>query len=478
GATLDPAAPAQPVTTIGGVTRVQFVSPVRLFDTRTDAASSALIRSDGAAGGPLTATRSGTCNPLSAAPSGTTGVWLNAAAAPQAETGFLSVAPSGVAASTSTLNYAPPAARANAVPVALGAVGGVTFTASSTVDVIADLTAAFSSTGLGLLAIEPRRVMDTRAYSGLAGGTRLAIDVHAPPAARGVVASVAVISRSVGGFVTAFSCDGAAPASSNINFGPSSVVANTVMSAVSGGELCFQSSTDVDLIVDVTGYLVEAGELSYQPLVPVRLLDTRQPGSRYVGRLGEGQTIEVPIQSLPGMPSGVMAAFVNLTSISPSTRGFIALHPCGSPMVTTSSLNLSPDQPVAALALSALAGGSLCVTSASRTHLVVDLLGVWVPTPGAPPPTGIPGTTTPPDSEDTDVIDPTAADAGTADSAARDGGPPAASGPGCSCSVTASTAAPRFGTGAALSVVAWAVLAQRRRRRRVRPGARSDQPGR
>jgi hypothetical protein len=102
------------------------------------------------------------------------------------------------------------------------------------------------------------------------------------------------------------------------------------------------------------------------------------------------------------MPSDVRAAMVSLATISPGTRGFITAFPCGLGVPGTSSLNFDADDPIAAVSVSATGGGSLCVFSNSRAHLIVDLLGVWVPTPDAPPPTEGP----PPPSEDPEDMDP------------------------------------------------------------------------
>ncbi|MBN8615563.1 MAG: hypothetical protein J0L92_33515, partial [Deltaproteobacteria bacterium] len=399
----DVALPA--VSTVGGLTRFSFLTPSRLFDTRTPESSSALVRSDGASAGPLGAARSGTITTFPGAPAGTSAVWLNVAAVPLTVPGFLVAHASGPAPAISTVNFTPPRVRANASAVALGAGGGVTFTASSDVEVIADLQGAFATTGVGLRTAGPLRVLDTRAIEApLTANVPYEIDVRAPSDAVGVVASVAVLQGGAeAGFLTAFACGSPTPATSNVNFVGSSVTANGVISALGASQrLCVVSNVSVHLIVDVTGYLVAAGELSYQPLSPTRVLDTRQAGARYTGRLGEGQVIELPLAGAPGMPSDVRAAIVSLATISPGTRGFLTAFPCGLGVPGTSSLNFDADDPIAAVSVSATGGGSLCVFSNSRTHLIVDLLGVWVPTPDAPPPTEGP----PPPSEDPEDMDP------------------------------------------------------------------------
>lgn len=391
-AARNPGAALPGVAPLAGLSRFNFVAPTRLFDTRTPEASTLLSRSDGSTG-VLNASRTGTVSTFPGAPAGTSSVWLNVAAVPRTDPGFLVAYAAGGIPPISTLNFSPPRVRANAAAVALSS-GAASFYANVDVDVIADLTGAFAPTGLGLQTAGPLRVMDTRAIDAiLTPGVPFAVDVGAPPGAVGVVASVAVIQGAAeAGFVTAFPCGGAAPGTSNINFVGSSVTANTVISELGSGQVCFTSTQPVHLIVDVTGFLVPTGELSYQALTPVRVLDSRDGAALYAGRLGAGQVIELPIQAMPGMPADVRAVIANLTTLSPGSRGFVTAFPCGTPPPSTSSLNFDSDNAAGAVTVSRTGGGSLCITSNARTYLIVDLLGVWVPTPDAAPPTDGPGT--------------------------------------------------------------------------------------
>ena len=389
---LNPGVSLGGATPVGGLVRFQPVAPARVFDTRTPTDSSLLLRSDGTTGS-LGPGRTGTISAFPGLPAGATGVWLNVAAVPQTDPGFIAVFPAGSSTDTSTLNYGPPLPRANATAIALGAGGGVTFLASSNTDVITDLTGAFAPTGLGLRTVVPMRVLDTRATSPIAAGTQLAVDLHAPADARGVVVSIAVIPRGVAGYLDAFPCDAGRPPTSNVNYGSTDVVSNTVMSSISSGQLCFHSQSDIDLVVDVTGYLIDAGELSLQLITPLRLLDTRNATSLYAGRLGDGQIIELPIGSIPGLPADARAALVNLTSVDAATDGYATAFPCGIDTPNTSSFNYTAGSITGSAAVSELGTGRLCVFSNSRTHLIVDLLGVWVPTPGSTP---TEGPTTPP----------------------------------------------------------------------------------
>ncbi len=497
-------APPPTIALLGGLTRFASVAPTRLFDTRDGADSALLLRTDGATTGPLTASRRGIVSDWAGLPAGAASVWLNIAALPHAMPGFVSVGPLGATSSTSAVNFFPPRLRANAAAVALGGANSIVFTASTDVDVVGDWTGAFATSGSGLRTHGPRRVLDTRASATpLVAGTPFSLDVGAPADANGVVASVTVVGGEADGFLVAYPCAAAVPSTSNINFAAHLVSTTTVISELSGGTVCFLSNQAVELIVDVTGFLVPDGELSYQAMLGARLLDTRTAGTRYQGRLGVHQVIELPIQSLPGMPSEVFAVMANLVSISPGSRGYVSAFPCGAAVPATSSVNFDSDDPAAALVVSSLGTGasgpgSLCLFASARTDLVVDVVGVWVPTPAAPPPVPGPGPidpdrpepmeppTGPPDPEDLLDAGPevyedssvfvlpdgrvvTPADyedgslgPGTGPDGApgSDGGGAAAAG-GCSCRVGAH----RDASGAALVMAAVALAGGWRRRR-------------
>lgn len=381
-ATLNAGAALPTVVSRGALSRIDLVTPTRLFDTRTTTA--------------ITPEAPLTLPVISDLPSGTTAVWMNVAAIPESAPGFIVVHPSGPAPGVSSVNFAPGRVRANGVSVPINA-GGVTFTASAEVNAVADLNAAFSpGGGLGLRTAGPRRVFDSRSLDLIvANDAPLPIDLGAPPGSVGVVATVTVVQdRGTAGFLQVFPCDEDPPETSSLNFEANTVTANTVISGVSRNDLgqtlvCVLPSTPVHVVVDVTAVLVPDGELSFQPLEAARLLDTRDETSLYSGRLGYSQVIEIPIASIPGIPADTRAVTVNLATISPGERGFVVAYPCDLPSVPdTSSLNFDSDNPVAAISISRVsADGRLCIYSNARTFLVVDLLGAWVPTPASPPPT-------------------------------------------------------------------------------------------
>jgi hypothetical protein len=457
------------VTLAAPLARFTFAAPRRLFDTRSAAESAELVRSDGASSGPLGPARSGLYAGLGIP--GASSAWLNLVVIPSAPT-FVSVHDAaGPSPPTSNLNAAPPRVRSNgALSTALG---GLRFTSLADAEVIADLVGTFGPAGAGLRPAGPLRALDTRAGADrIPARVPVAIDVRAPADAVGVVGTLTALGSDANGFLVAFDCGAGVPPTSLVNFTSERVSAVGFAAPLSGGQLCVQSSQPVHLVLDVTGYLVVDGELSLQALAPTRLLDTRSADALWVGRLGEGQTIELPIQTLPGMPADVAAVAVNITSVTASGPGFVTLFPCGAPVPATSSLNHDLDGAVGALSVVAVGGGRLCAYARTRTDLLVDLFGVWVPTPGAP---SMPGPGPDPNLDDPDdpgldggALDPDAGGAvRDAASPARDGGADPGEVPRglvgrCGCRASGR------GAPSSLGLVGWlaAALLERARRRR------------
>ncbi len=386
------------VTTAGDPARFSFVTPTRLFDTRQASLSADLTRGDGSTSGPLQA-MSESVYQSGGLPTDASAVWLNLTGVSTGAPGFFSVFPDGERPDTSNLNLPTTGARANAVPAVLSDSGTMTFFSVAEADAIADLTGAFTPTGAGLTSVPPTRVLDTRSTAEpLIADTIREIDVAAPAGSTGVVATLTVVAGDAPGFLQAFPCGEPNDDTSNINYPAGGVVANTVLSAVDGdGLLCVRSLKAADVIVDIAGYISPDGPLSYQPLQPKRLLDTRDEDTAYKGRLGNGQIIELPIQSLGGMPEAVWAVVANITAVGATDAGFVSAYPCGGDVPSASSLNYGAAGPIGALSVAALGpNGKLCLYAHSRAHLLVDLLGVWVHDEALIPP---PPTTTPGDGE-------------------------------------------------------------------------------
>ena len=385
-----PGAPAAGMRALTGPLGFLPLAPVRLFDTRSDAASTRLVRSDGATSGPLAPARTGTFRAWDTAgvPREAAAAWLTVTAVGSAAAGFLRAAPTGDAAGTSTLNF--PAGRtvANAAPVAFGLERGVTFVPSTEVHLVGDLFGAFApAAGLGFAPLGPVRALDTRQAGGaLVPGTPRVVDLAVPEGAVAVTATVTAVRPAAAGVAKVFPCGAAVPDATSLAFAQGVDTGAAVVSAVAGAKLCVVSTAATDLLVDLTGAFLPGGPWAFVPVAPERVLDTRGTATAWTGRVAAGQVVDLGLKTLPGT-AGVVA---NVTALGSETSGFLTVFPCGRPVPDVSTLNFPAATAVGGLAVTALGAGAVCLASSARAHLVVDLVGAWVPAP-APPDAGVDG---------------------------------------------------------------------------------------
>ena len=106
---------------------------------------------------------------------------------------------------------------------------------------------------------------------------------------------------------------------------------------------------------------------------PVRVLDTRDGGS---GRVGAGRTVTVDLA--PTLPAGATSAALQVTAITPCASGFLTVFACGV-RPSTANVNYVSGRTTTGLALSLIAGGTVCIHSSAATHLTVDVVGAFTP---------------------------------------------------------------------------------------------------
>ncbi|HWL42367.1 MAG TPA: hypothetical protein VNQ73_05440 [Ilumatobacter sp.] len=297
---------------------------------------------------------------------------------------------------TSILNVVPGHPVANMVALA-DVAGGVCFTASTTVDLIVDLTAVMEAGDYGGSA--PQRLLDTRNGAAIPAREEVALDISGitgiPGDATGAALNVTVVSRDQPGWLAVAPC-GAAPGSSTVNFGPHEVVPHFTFTRVTGARTCLTSSTPVDVVVDAFGW-IPAGS-SLDPIDPERALDTRI-GSRQ-GAVADGDTVRVRIAGYGSVPNSAAGVTVNVVVVHSGALGHLTAWPCGSNEPQSSTVNVWPGATRANQATLGLsAEGELCLrprlADGSSMHVVIDVVGVVagrVDRP-APPPTTTPPTT-------------------------------------------------------------------------------------
>jgi uncharacterized delta-60 repeat protein len=159
------------------------------------------------------------------------------------------------------------------------------------------------------------------------------------------------------------------PATSNMLLADSAVFADGSMLISGDSPLAFVRVIAPRSIVD-TG----AG---FNPVVPSRLLDTREGVGAPSGVRVAGSVLTLQIAGYGGVPvSGATAVTLNVTAVDPTSGGFLTVYPCGSDVPNVSNLNFSAGQTVPNLVTVPLgASGTVCFSSPSTTHLLADIAG-------------------------------------------------------------------------------------------------------
>ena len=235
----------------------------------------------------------------------------------------------------------------------------------------------------GFVAVDPVRLVDTRIagqqMSRVARNGKAVLDLRGPPVPTGATAvalNVTAVDPDANGFVRVYPCIGTEPATSNVNQVVGRAQTNAVIVPFGDGTICFRSSTNVDLVVDLNGWLTTTSDVGLQPLDSQRLVDTRI-GVGGSSRLGPNGAMEVTVVA-PG--SAATAVSLNVTAVDPAAAGYVTAWPCGTERPNVSNLNPEPTVTQPNLVnVRVGVDGKVCLYTSQETDLVVDILGEYVP---------------------------------------------------------------------------------------------------
>ena len=330
-------APAQAATTPGS-TYVPL-SPTRLLDTRSGTGAPASPIGPGAS---IDLTVAGVAGVPA---TGVTAVVLNVTATDaSAPDSFLTVYPADATRPVaSNLNFKAGITSTNLVKVAVPTTGDkagkvTIYNNLGSVAVVADINGWYSANGGTVGGTYnpqiPDRVLDTRNGVGAVDSEVFpgqTIDVQvtgkAGVPASGVSAVVLnVTAIHAGGpesFLTVFPSGTNRPVASNLNFLNRQTVPNLVIARLgTDGKVSIYNNLGlVNIVADVQGWYTSTGvttKATYFPLPPARDLDTRNGVGTggTIGRVGPGQTLELTVTGVNGVPAaGVTAVVLNVTAV-------------------------------------------------------------------------------------------------------------------------------------------------------------------
>jgi hypothetical protein len=326
-------------------------------------------------------------------PSNATAVALNVTLVPSGPFGFISLWPAGQPQpGVSTMNSLDGRIKANASVVGLGAGQAVSVYVTDPAHVILDVNGYFMPIGtpgaLAFYPVAPCRVVDTRQTGGIVARntTRRITGGCLPANAQAYSLNVTTVPTGSLGFLTLFPDGTSQPLASTLNNLTGTVVANAaILRAGTGGAFNAFVTDDTHLIVDLNGYFAAPGQpgaLSFFPMQPCRIFDTRDPNGAFGGpQMARDTTRNFTVPSSGCAVPGTAQAYVtNATVVPPGVFGFLTLFPGGQARPTVSTLNaIDGALHSNAAIVPAGAGGAISVYTSDVTHLLLDISGYFAP---------------------------------------------------------------------------------------------------
>ncbi|MGO4600026.1 N-acetylmuramoyl-L-alanine amidase [Terrabacter sp. 2RAF25] len=320
-------------------------------------------------------------------PSTATAVTLNVTALDATAPTTLTAYPANMSRRlTANLDVVP--GRTITTQVTVGVAPGGTvrlFNARGAVNVAADLEGYFrTGTGAGYAAYtRPSRLVDTR--TGV-GAPRQQVSQGRPvtftvpgllSGTRAVSFNVTVLNASGPTSVTAYRAGSARPAVPSVSVTDRTPVANlvTIPADQSGRVTISVAQGQADVVIDALGFYVDGRGLTFVPVAPRRLVDTRVGWGVPAGPLAAGRATTFGI---PNTTYAVRGAALAVGGIS-TANGWVSFYPSGQSPPATSTLSTVPGRTITNLASTATTTGSLVniYNSAGSTQVIVDLMGYY-----------------------------------------------------------------------------------------------------
>ncbi len=332
---------------------------------------------------------------------------LNATVVPRGPLGYLTLLPCGQPQPlASNLNSIDGRVKAVAAIIPAGTNNGVCVFPSNDTDLVLDITgyfvAASNPSALAFYPITPCRIADTRNAPGpfgspslVGGATRnfpiLSSSCNVPTSAQAYSLNFTTVPAGFLGFFTAWPAGQTQPLASTLNAPTGTVVANAaIVQAGTNGDVSVFATNNSDLVIDINGYFAPpgAGGLSFIPVTPCRVRDTRNPpgSAPELDTQGPAQfppingTLAVNITgSNCGAPPSALAYVLNATVVPPGPLGFLTLWPNGTPQPLVSTLNAIDGAVTSNMAIVPTNNGSINVFVSNPTHVVLDIFGYFAP---------------------------------------------------------------------------------------------------
>ncbi|HTH05508.1 MAG TPA: SpoIID/LytB domain-containing protein, partial [Ilumatobacteraceae bacterium] len=351
------------------------ISPLRLIDTRSGVGTADL---------PLGAGCTLVVDP--GLGDGVTAVAINLTAVRPTLNGYLTAYPCGTprpnVSAVQAIAWRPVAGMA---VVPLGAAGTICVFSSITTELVVDLFGSYApDSGVPYEPITAVRLKDTRNGAAPAAGTIVQVPVvkpgGAPAGSTAAALTVHVTDASGDGWATVYPCSATVPTVSSLNTVTGSSVTNHVEVSLSGsGEVCVFVSTEMHVVVDLSGWYGPTASTEFFALDPFRAIDTRN-GTGLSGAFTAGSNRAITLAGSGGLPSAstLRAVMAEVTAVAPSSTGYLTVHPCLPAVPGLSMVRYTPGANFAnPVASPDDASGRWCIAASATTHVLVDVSGYF-----------------------------------------------------------------------------------------------------
>ncbi len=200
-----------------------------------------------------------------------------------------------------------------------------------------------------------------------------------------VVLNVTVTNTTDSSYLTVHPTGVTRPTASNLNWTAGKTVPNLVEVGVgSGGAVdIFNAVGSADVIFDVAGYVAPERDTPgtsgfYAPVVPARVLDTRNGIGAPTAPVPAGAQIDVPVTGVGNVPpAGVAAVVLNVTVTNATTPSFLTVFPTGGSPPVVSNLNFVAGQTVPNRVIVKVGVGGMVsfYNQAGRVDVIADVAG-------------------------------------------------------------------------------------------------------
>ncbi|MGZ4679460.1 MAG: DUF1501 domain-containing protein, partial [Ilumatobacteraceae bacterium] len=240
------------------------------------------------------------------------------------------------------------------------------------------------------VSMNPLRIFDTRDGTGgrhtpLLGGESWSFTIRGqygvPSDAVAVALNLTAVDATARAYVTAWPGGQQQPMTSNLNPVPGMAVPNlAIIRLGSAGDVnFFTNAGSVNLLADVVGYFRGGTSVGLEPLVPSRLLDTRDGTGGRLGALRQGESINLQVAGRGGVVGSPQAVALNVTVTGPTAGSFLTVWPSGETRPFASSVNMVPGQTVPNMVLARVGSNGMVsiFNNTGSTDVVVDVLGCF-----------------------------------------------------------------------------------------------------